>query len=115
MTKKYKEQMWRRYLMNILNPPEKRIMDNPAVFFKKKVERGDYDRMADNKFEILLNDYSEESERYFDNREKASGLIAFIRAFQDMHLTQDDINKLSKILAEAGCRSQTMDNELPFI
>ena len=41
MTKKYKEQMWRRYLMNILNPPEKRIMDNPAVFFKKKVERGD--------------------------------------------------------------------------
>ena len=115
MTKNYSIQMWKRYLSSLLHSPEKRIIENPAVSFRKKVIQGDYDKMPDNKFQILLDDYSEESERYFDKNEKASGLITFIRAFQNMNLTQDDINKLSEILAEAGCRSQQMDNELPFI
>lgn len=115
MTKKYCIEMWNRYLSSLLYPPEKRIIENPAVKFREKIERGYYDKMPDNKFQILLDDYSEESGRYFDKNEKASGLITFIRAFQNMNLTQDDINKLSEILAEAGCRSQQMDNELPFI
>ena len=112
MTRTYASSMWERYLNSIRHTDKARIVDNPVMKFNRDVKDGVYDDISDEEFENIKNNFVEESSFYQDKR-RASSYAVFLRAFQELSLSIEDIKAIASILAGASARNGPVKYELP--
>ena len=99
MRKSVCTEFFKKYLKEVSAGRGYREHINPAVDFTKRAKAGEYDKLSDEGYSVLLNE-TEDISRFWLNKQNQKAEDIFRVALEDIEIDEKTLSKMAELLAE---------------